>query len=722
VFDESGTLVLQWRCRWWTGVWVQALVGACGWVMGGAMGWGQTVAYDFGSPSADEQMMIELVNRSRAHPGVEAQGFRDAADPAKRPPDQLDWNLADAYSAFGVNMSVAVQRISALPVVPPLAPNAKLLTAARQHTQWMFTNRKQTHIQPPSTTGGDSIARRITATGYDWVAAGENIYAYGSDHYHVHAGYEVDWGGPDYGMQRPAGHRLNNHSKDFREIGVGVRWGYSGYTTADVGPLVNTVNFGAQRNSSAFVTGVAYYDRNGNQRYDINEGISGLRIDVSGASHHAVTAPGGGYAVPVPVAAATRAVTLSGLRSSGQATATIAGGANVKIDFVPPYVPPVVADPGPAAIGRALTISFPTTVGATAYDVVKATPVPAAAEPFDTATNLDSYVTAGRYHLLQSSVRLGSTGAAIHLAHPVAEDQWVMLKPTYLASSSGSLTFQSWLRGSSQRQVARVQISADDGRTWTDAWTRVGTTAGATAWAPVTVPLGAQAGRLIRLRFNYTLKGNSWNAGVGVTSGWFIDDITFSGVEQLSAATFASVPATGPHAGSSITPTAAGTLVTAARPVISGEPWDFGPVRRIDVSALSPFQEWVQKEERRLGLAPGTLTAPEDSPHHPEGVPALVRYALGLPADAPASERLPQIEGTPEGLCVVYFRDRTRSDVVVGLEVSGDYLNWHHPGEPGAPVVLSDIVVDVDGPLERRCAIIAPANGRVAARLSVRHP
>ena len=111
-----------------------------------------------------------------------------------------------------------------------------------------------------------------TPAGYNWAGLGENIYAYGRDLYYTHASFEVDWGGSDYGMQKPAGHRLNNHSKDHREIGVGLRLGYSGYGAADVGPVVGTVDFGSQRSSPAFVTGVAYYDLNGNQRYDVNEG------------------------------------------------------------------------------------------------------------------------------------------------------------------------------------------------------------------------------------------------------------------------------------------------------------------------------------------------------------------------------------------------------------------------------------------------------------------
>ena len=47
------------------------------------------------------------------------------------------------------------------------------------------------------------------------------------------------------------------------------------------------------------------------------------------------------------------------------------------------------------------------------------------AELADTAAAFESFVTPGRYSLLQSRVRVGTTGGAIHLAHPELEDQWV---------------------------------------------------------------------------------------------------------------------------------------------------------------------------------------------------------------------------------------------------------------------------------------------------------
>lgn len=686
---------------------------------GGARVSGQTAAYDFGSPTAAEQAMIELVNRSRQNPGVEAQGYRDAADPAKRAGDAIDWNLADAYTDFGVNMGVAVQRISALPVVPPVAPNAKLMTAARQHTGWMYAARVQSHTQPPATSASDSITRRINATGYNWAGLGENIYAFGRDLYYTHASFEVDWGGSDFGMQNPAGHRINNHSKDHREIGVGLHLGYSGYGAADVGTVVGTVDFGSQRNTPAYVTGVAYYDVNGNQRYDENEGIGGLRVDVAGASYHAVTAPGGGYVVPVPTAAASRAVTWSGLRAIGQSSATIVDGKNVKLDFKPAYVAPVVGDPGPGAVGVPVALSFPTTPGATEYEVRVAGVTAAVTQTADTAGAFESFVTPGRYSLLQSSVRIGTTGGAIHLAHPELEDQWVQLKPTYVPGPAGSVTFQSWLRGSSVRQVARFQVSTDDGQSWTDAWTRVGAATGAAGWSPVTVSLAPQAGRFLRLRFNYSVKGNSWQSGLGVSSGWFVDDISFSGTEQLDAPQTTTLPAAGHSVVFSHTPAAVGELIVSARPVISGRAWSFGPSQRVVVAASTPYVQWAQGEEVRLGLAPGTLTTQGGVSAGADGVPALVRYALGLSADQSAAARLPQTENSAQGLCVIYFRDLSRTGVEVGLQVSNDFEEWLDPGAPGAPQVVSDTVQSVQGTLERRCALIAPTQGRVAARLRV---
>jgi uncharacterized protein YkwD len=56
-------------------------------------------------------------------------------------------------------------------VAPPLAVNGKVEAAAASHTNWMQANRTMSH----SGEAGSSVGARLTATGYQWSAVGENV-------------------------------------------------------------------------------------------------------------------------------------------------------------------------------------------------------------------------------------------------------------------------------------------------------------------------------------------------------------------------------------------------------------------------------------------------------------------------------------------------------------------------------------------------------------------
>lgn len=125
-------------------------------------------AYTFGNPSADEQLYIELINRARGNPAEEGIRLAAITDPA----------ILNAYNYFGVDLSLMTSEFAALSPAPPLAPNAALTLAARGHSQWMLTNRTQSHYQTnPANSPGD----RITSAGYNWRSYGENIFASAKD-------------------------------------------------------------------------------------------------------------------------------------------------------------------------------------------------------------------------------------------------------------------------------------------------------------------------------------------------------------------------------------------------------------------------------------------------------------------------------------------------------------------------------------------------------------
>src|SRR5438552_15691489 len=70
--------------------------------------------YSHGDPTAEEQLMLELVNRARANPAAEA-----------------------ARLGIDLNEGLEANTISAEPK-QPLAFNPQLIQAARGHSQWML--------------------------------------------------------------------------------------------------------------------------------------------------------------------------------------------------------------------------------------------------------------------------------------------------------------------------------------------------------------------------------------------------------------------------------------------------------------------------------------------------------------------------------------------------------------------------------------------------------
>ena len=293
--------------------------------------------YSIGQPTGEEQYYLELLNRARANPTAEGTRLASTTDP----------DVLNSYKYYSVNLPMMQSEFKALSVQPPLAMNASLMQAARAHTSDMFNKQFQGH----NGSNGSTMSARITSAGYAWKTIGENVYSYADSVWHGHAGFQVDWGSGTGGMQIARGHRANIHSANFREVGVGIVNG----TNGSVGPQLVTQDFGAGTASQAFITGVAYYDVDGDGFYDPGEGIGGLTVKAQGASRKAVTANSGGYAIPVATTNANRLTTFSGLSLSFSANAVITSGKNVKVDFKPAYKPPVVTGSTAPRVGLAST-------------------------------------------------------------------------------------------------------------------------------------------------------------------------------------------------------------------------------------------------------------------------------------------------------------------------------------------------------------------------------
>ncbi len=283
-------------------------------------------AYDSGDPTADEQQVLEMINRARANPA--AEGAR------------LHININEGLAAG----TSAVVR-------PPLAMNKILLGTARVHSEDMFARNYFAHDTPEGVDPFD----RMTAAGYNWMAAGENI-AFGSGGFTSAAledGLMKDQGIPG------RGHRVNlldiGHSGApvlYREVGVGVKAG----TVMSMEKRYLTQDFGSTGTTGPFLLGVVYHDANHNEFYDPGEGLAGVTIVPDAGNFMAVTGDAGGYAFPVG-ASGTLMVTASGGGLPAPVTVHVTlHGENVKVDFTPNGSPgaPLPADTA-AALGGSVT-------------------------------------------------------------------------------------------------------------------------------------------------------------------------------------------------------------------------------------------------------------------------------------------------------------------------------------------------------------------------------
>lgn len=222
--------------------------------------WGQTIYEADGEPSALEEEIRWLLNRAR---------FDRAKENAKR---------GTAYTDIPARSA-------------PLAPNAALTRAARHHSEDMARRNVFQHETVAGSLYYDPATQRqpwdrMTAEGYVWNLAGENIAA----GYTSASGVYVGW-------WKSAKHRQNMGDRDFCEIGNGYY-----YRAAAEYVEYYCMNLG-RSGTARFFTGTIFQDANGNGAYTQGEGRAGVRVSLlAGGAPHAVcdvSAPAGNFAVPI---------------------------------------------------------------------------------------------------------------------------------------------------------------------------------------------------------------------------------------------------------------------------------------------------------------------------------------------------------------------------------------------------------------------------------------
>lgn len=624
---------------------------------------------------------MEMINRARANPtaeGIRLDGYKNTEPSIKAQYDANTVNLTTMMAEFVTGSASGKPTLN---VTPPLSINAKLTTAARLHSQFQIDTNYQGHTG----SGGSTLGTRITAQGYSWGTCAENVFAASKSVVFGHAGFNVDWGaGNDgTGMQTTPqrGHRSNIHSANYREIGVGnltsAETTIPASNTNAPGPEVVTQDFATVLSGAVpFITGVVYYDFNGNSFYDPGEGISGVEVGATGSTYKAVTGISGGYSIPVPSNAVyPMTFWFPGASSATYSTsATVSGLQNVKMDWKPAFSTPTLSGPTGPVAGTASNYATTALTGATSYDLITAkVSAGPASEGADTGSS-GYTLTPGTSGTLALETG-GAAGNCFHFGHNGIASPTLLLTRQFVPSASSSVSFQSKLGYATSDEIALLQVR-ENGSTWTTLWSQAGSNgAGEASYNLRTQSLSAYAGKMIDMRFVYEFNGGSrYISGSGV--GWYMDSISFSGTEELTSVTTTNSATTT----LGFTPASIGTYRLWTRARLADPLYKSTPLSApINVTAYaSGYAAWV-------GTQYPAVISGAVADHDGDGLRNGVEYALGLNPTTPnKSIDVPQPVINASTISFSYTTPVGLAGVTYGAEWSNNLVSWNTMTDTGS--------------------------------------
>lgn len=266
--------------------------------------------------AAEEQLFVYLLNRARHDP-----------------------------EAYQIETGLPVD-LSGVAASPPVAVNNALFNSAEFKAEEMAANNYFAHQSQTTGIWPNQLARNQgyvlpsyfpnTSNQIESLAAG-TFYDLPDD--------------PLFGLIYdegidPPGHRFHMLSigsfyQDNREIGVG-----HGFNNSATYRNYWAIHLTQTDPLDTFLTGVAFHDANGNDRYDLNEGLSGVTITAGGLS--TTTNAAGGWSIKTPGNASYQ-VSASGGSFVGTSSSLVnVGSSNVEVDFISGEVAPFVNFVAPA--------------------------------------------------------------------------------------------------------------------------------------------------------------------------------------------------------------------------------------------------------------------------------------------------------------------------------------------------------------------------------------
>lgn len=234
-------------------------------------------------PDGNEQQLVWLMNRARQDPTDEGIWLATSNDP----------DIAFGRSYFNVDLDELEIEFAALEPAPPAAFDRRVYDAARLHAEALIERDAQDHV--------GQIAK-LDASGFEYTSARFSVFSYADSALNAHAALNIDWGpGDGTGMQPGRGHRLAI-MLPYDNVGLALIPESSGAT--QVGPMVFAGDYAYADTDepdhyARFLVGTVWEDEDEDGFYDPGEGRSGVTVMPDEGTFYAVTAAGGGYALPI---------------------------------------------------------------------------------------------------------------------------------------------------------------------------------------------------------------------------------------------------------------------------------------------------------------------------------------------------------------------------------------------------------------------------------------
>ena len=255
--------------------------------------------------------MLQLINRARANPKAEA-------------------------SRLGIDLNQGLARGSiSTAAKPPLSFHPNLIKSARGHSRWMLDNDVFSHTG----VGNSDSGQRMAAAGYVFSGVWNRAENIGSSRTPGLIDLDLEASARHDSLFLSPDHRTNLCNLALKNIGLGILAGR--FLGLNASMVTQNMAFSASY-PETLLTGVVFIDKDGDDFYDIGEGVPGVTVVTEGSGWTAVTSASGGYAVPYVGTSGQLDVTFNGGPLSKSKTLTIGKtGNNLEMNLRIPPVPEI---------------------------------------------------------------------------------------------------------------------------------------------------------------------------------------------------------------------------------------------------------------------------------------------------------------------------------------------------------------------------------------------